>query len=549
MHGPIFVLSGLTHLSPHFCSKPLTLQEKQLSVQKELPIGIQDFPKLIQGNYTYVDKTEYYHRLITKGVYYFLSRPRRFGKSLLVSTLKEIFQGNRNLFEGLWIYDKMDWEPRPVILLDFSRIVNRATNLEEGIRLELMEIASSYGATLTEGTNAGRLQELIKLLGKDRKVAILVDEYDKPLIDNIDNLDLANQNRKSLKNLYSVLKGNDSYIAFLMLTGVTKFSQVSIFSDLNNLEDITLDRDFAGMLGYTQQELETYFDSRFPALEVETQMGRADLLARIKEWYNGYSWDGGTFVYNPFSILNLLKKSRFQDYWFATGTPTFLMKLIKTQGYSVMDLQNKEISLSVFNRFDLERIEINSLLFQTGYLTIKESNYEEQYVALDFPNREVANAFSIHLLSEFAEKSQEGTDSLIRKMNSFLRQGQVDGFMQNIIALFADIANPIQPAKNSSIGNMEKYYHSMFYLVLRLLGYNIQAEVFTSNGRIDAVITAGEYIYVVEFKLGDAASALAQIKALAYHQKYLASGKKVILLGIGFDVAMRNVGEFLVEEA
>ncbi len=373
---------------------------------KELPIGIQDFPKLILGNNIYVDKTEYYHRLITKGNYYFLSRPRRFGKSLLISTLKAIFDGDRALFQGLWIEDKIDWEPRPVIKLDFTQISKRAIDLDEGIRLELVAIAQAYGLELAESTNAGRLVELVRELGKDQKVAILVDEYDKPLIDNIDDLDLVNQNRQKLKNLYSVLKGLDHSIAFLILTGVSKFSQVSIFSDLNNLNDITLDEDYASMLGYTQQEIQDNFPTYLDALKSRFAGSPLDVMAEMKTWYNGYSWDGENFVYNPFSILNLLSKRRFQDYWFATGTPTFLMKLIRKGRYGIFDLVDKEVSLQAFNTFDFEAIEIKSLLFQTGYLTIKKYNQFDQSVTLDFPNKEVANAFSFHLLSEFAEKNK-----------------------------------------------------------------------------------------------------------------------------------------------
>jgi Predicted AAA-ATPase/PD-(D/E)XK nuclease superfamily len=515
--------------------------------QKGLPIGIQDFSEIIEGNFVYVDKTEFYHRLITKGNYYFLSRPRRFGKSLLISTLKQIFAGNRELFQGLWIYDKIDWEPRPVILLDFTRISKIANRLDDGIAIALKEIADGYGLTLDAETNAGRLQQMIVSLSKDRKVAILVDEYDKPLIDNIDDLEVAEQNRKSLKSMYSVLKGNDSHIAFLFLTGVTKFSQVSIFSDLNNLNDISLNENFSQMLGYTQAEILEDFPEYLDRLKAKLADHYPDVMAEMNAWYHGYSWDGEHFVYNPFSILNLLSNREFGYYWFATGTPTFLMKLIRSRAYSIFDLENMEVSLHTFNKFDIAQIEIKSLLFQTGYLTIKERNRQDQSVTLDFPNKEVATAFSIHLLTEFAEKSQESTDSLVRKMSSYLRKGDIDGFMGAMQALFADIAYPIQPSKGTGISGMEKYYHSMFYLVLRLLGYNVHAEVFTNTGRIDTVITTEKYIYVVEFKLGDAASALAQIKAKGYHQKYAGSGKEVILLGIGFDTETRNVQEFLVE--
>jgi Predicted AAA-ATPase/PD-(D/E)XK nuclease superfamily len=517
-------------------------------MHQELPIGVQSFPELRSGNYIYVDKTELCHRLISRGKYYFLSRPRRFGKSLLISTLNEIFTGNRQLFEGLWIHDKIDWEPRPVIWLDFTQISKISPALEDGIGLELLRIADGYGVTLASETNAGRLQQLIRELGKEQKVAILVDEYDKPLIDNIDDQELANRNRQTLKDMYSVIKGNDAHIAFLMLTGVTKFSQVSIFSDLNNLYDITLAEEFSTLLGYTQEELTSNFAGYLDALQLAMGMPFETMLAKVKEWYNGYSWDGKHLVYNPFSILNLLRKQRFEDFWFATGTPTFLMKLIKKENYGVFDLENIEISAWAFNHFDVSNLEIKSLLFQTGYLTIKRFDAENETVTLDFPNKEVAKAFSFHLLSAYAEKGQEKTDALILKIHKLLADGSVEGFISSMQAMFADIAYPILPTASDGIENMEKYYHSMFFLLLRLLGYRVQVEVFTNLGRMDAVIATAKFIYVVEFKLGSATAALAQLKAKHYHEKYLDAGKKIFLLGIGFDTQTRNIGAFLVEE-
>ncbi len=514
---------------------------------KKLPIGIQDFPELIEGDYLYVDKTQYYHRLINEGKYYFLSRPRRFGKSLLISTLKAIFSGNRHLFQGLWIHDQFDWEPRPVILLDFTQISKRDPDLVEGIRLELAAIAKSYAVELTERTNAGQLLELIQLLSKEKKVAILVDEYDKPLVDNISDLALVDKNRQVLKDMYSVIKGNDRNIAFLILTGVTKFSQVSIFSDLNHLNDINLNENYSQMLGYTQAEILHYFPGHLEKLEQKWADNFPDVMAEMKAWYNGYSWDGVHDVYNPFSILNLFFSNRFGEYWFATGTPTFLMKLIRTRNYSIFDLEHSEISLRSLSKFDVPQMEINPLLFQTGYLTIKKLNELAQTVILDFPNREVSNAFSAHLLAEFSEKGEQKTDTLVLRMAAHLRVGAVDSFVESMKSLFAGIAYPIQPADDGGMENYEKYYHTMFYLVLRLLGYDIQAEVLTNVGRIDAVVTTEGYIYIVEFKLGDAESAMAQIKAKGYHQQYSGTGKKIILLGIGFDVATRNIGGFLME--
>ncbi|MFN8394178.1 MAG: AAA family ATPase [Bacteroidia bacterium] len=516
--------------------------------RKKLPIGIQDFSKLIEEGYLYVDKTEYYHRLISSGSYYFFSRPRRFGKSLMITTLKHIFAGNKDLFKGQWIHDKICWDPHPVIHLDFTQISKRASTLEEGIALALGDIAEQHGIELSDHANPGKFLELIQSLGQERKVAILVDEYDKPLVDNIEDTNLVEQNRQSLKNLYSVLKGNDQHIAFLMLTGVTKFSQVSIFSDLNHLNDISIDASYAQMVGYTHEEILQYFPAHLEALKASWADTYPDVLAEMKAWYNGYSWDGVHAVYNPFSILNLFSKNAFGEYWFATGTPTFLMKLIRSKHYGAFDLENSVMSLRSLNRFDVPDIDIHAVLFQTGYLTIKSRDRALQTVTLDFPNREVANAFSAHLLSELSEKAASMTDSLVFQMARQLRVGEVSSFIHSLKSLFAGIAYPIQPSEALGMENYEKYYHTMFYLVLRLLGYDIQVEVLTHTGRIDAVISLQGYVYVVEFKLGDAESALAQIKTKAYHAQYLGTSRKVILIGIGFDVAMRNVGSFLVEE-
>lgn len=516
---------------------------------KKLPIGIQDFQKLIQENYLYVDKTEYYHRLITQGNYYFLSRPRRFGKSLLMSTLKAVFEGKRELFEGLWIHDKIDWVPRPVIILDFGGISKRAVELTEGIRLALTDIADAYGLTLTEGTNAGQLQQLIRLMARERQVAILVDEYDKPLVDNLENLDMVNKNRQVLKDMYSIIKSNDMHIAFLMLTGVTKFSQVSIFSDLNHLNDITLTSDYSQMLGYTEAEIYRYFPDYVDRLKAKWAGTFPDVMAEVKSWYNGYSWDGEHDVYNPFSILSLFFNNEFGEYWFATGTPTFLVKLIRARNLGIFDITRSMVPLSFLGKFDVPDMGIEALLFQTGYLTIKAKDSLTRTVTLDFPNREVANAFSANLLTEFAEKGDVETISLVMHMAAHLRVGEVEAFVKFLHALFAGIAGPIHPGGTATIEDYERYYHSMFYVALRLLGYDIQVEVYTNVGRIDAVIHTAAYIYVVEFKLGDATTAMAQIKAKGYHHQFLMARKKVMLVGIGFDVEKRNVGGFLVEEA
>ncbi len=486
--------------------------------------------------------------MIKGGTYYSLSRPRRFGKSLLLSTLREIFLGNKELFKGLWIYDKIDWQPHPVITLDFSEVLSDEIDFAESLNREMDLIAKEHGMELHSSSYDQKFRELIEGLGKEKKVAILVDEYDKPIINHIDNLELAQRNREIMKHFYSVIKGNDKHIAFFLLTGVSKFSQVSIFSDLNNLNDITLARNFSQLLGYTSEEIKKYFPGYLEELASNWEEVYPDIDRAIKEWYDGYTWDGENYVYNPFSVLNLFFKSDFGEYWFATGTPTFLLKLIKDRIYSVFDLENRTLSLRAFNKFDIPNLEINSLLFQTGYLTIKKRDKLRQTVTLDFPNKEVANAFSFHLLSEFAEKSQERTDSLILKMTDQLHQGLISDFIESLKALFAGISFPLHPAGKEGIENHEKYYHSMFYLVLNLLGYEVSAEVITNLGRIDAVISTQSHFYIVEFKIGNAGEAIGQIKANQYPQKFQGQGKAIVLIGIGFEVQQRNIGSYLIEE-
>lgn len=516
--------------------------------RKKLPIGLQTLSELVTSNYIYVDKTEYCHRMIVGGKYYFLSRPRRFGKSLLISTLEEIFQGNRDLFKGMWIEDKIDWEPRPVIKLDFSAIVSSETPFAVTLDMEMDRIANLHGLGSLIGDYRHKFQTIIRELGASRPVAILVDEYDKPIVNYIDDMDRALENRDIMKNFYSVIKANDQSIAFFMLTGVSKFSRVSIFSDLNNLSDITLSPDFASIVGYTQDELNTYFADEIEELRSREGVSDVELMAKIKRWYNGYSWDGRNLVYNPFSILCLLQNRQFQNFWFETGTPTFLTKLIREQNYSALELDNVEVSAWAFNTFDIPNFEIKSLLFQTGYLTIKHIDRENDTVTLGFPNMEVERSFSYSLLAALTEKGYEGTDSLVLKLNQALRTANVSAFMGAMHAILADIAYPLHPEAEGGLEETERYYHSLFFLVLKILGYRVQVEVLTNQGRIDCVISTADHVFVIEFKLGDAASAMAQIKSKGYHQKYLASGKKIVLLGIGFDVAKRNVGDYLVEE-
>ena len=327
---------------------------------KKLPLGIQTFSKMIEGDYLYIDKTEQIYNLITySGQYYFLARPRRFGKSLLISTLQELFSGNRALFEGLWIEDKIDWQPYPVVHIDFTGLeYDTPGTLQQSLKNKLQKIALQYNIQLPDSGYKSMFGQLIESLAAitGRQAVILIDEYDKPIIDHINDKQTAAANHKILGNFYSIIKSVDRHIRFVLITGVSKFSRVSIFSGLNNLNDITIDDRFSTLMGYTHQELLTYFPTHLQQLQQKLAMPQPELLATIKRWYNGYSWDGAHFLYNPFSILSLFNKLRFGNYWFASGTPTFLIDLIKSKRKNIADIETQIVDESLFESFDIDHI-------------------------------------------------------------------------------------------------------------------------------------------------------------------------------------------------
>ena len=505
---------------------------------KKLPIGKQDFESLINGNYVYVDKTEIIYNLISSGSVYFLSRPRRFGKSLLVSTLKEIFSGNKELFKGLWIYDKHTFKKHPIIHIDFSEISKRDIPLKEAIIGALNKIAAENGVAISDKDCGQSFNELIKELSKSEKVVILIDEYDKPIIDYMTQIDTAIAHRDILKNFYSVLKPNDEHIEFLFITGVSKFSKVSIFSDLNHLHDISMHEKYTTLTGYTLEELNTYFKEEIELLKIRFDAG--DVMEKIKLWYNGYSWDGIQFVYNPFSMLNFFSQQRFSDFWFETGTPTFLMNLFKNNNYEIPKLENIVVNAEVFNQYTLENLEILPLLFQTGYITVKAYDYEKGKYILGYPNEEVKRAFYRHLLARFDDKTLDTNAIIITSIIDHLNANEIPEFIQRMRSLYKSVSYPL-------IDNQERYYHTIFYCVIKMMGFDIETEVLTSDGRIDAVIKTEKYIYVIEFKMGKAQEAIEQIQKKQYHLKYAnENGKQLILMGIGFDEATKNIEDWMV---
>lgn len=516
---------------------------------KNLPIGIQTFNDLIEQNYLYIDKTkDIYNLLAQGGKYYLLSRPRRFGKSLLISTLHELFSGNKELFKGLYINDKIDWKKYPVIHINFTQIsYETPQTLEAELNITIEEIGAKYNIKLDQRRDyKSKFGELIEKLSKKERVVVLIDEYDKPIIDFIEEKEMAIANRKVLKNFYSVLKGSDKYIHFVFITGVSKFSRVSIFSGLNNLNDITIDDNFATLLGYTHEELLHYFKDRLEALAQKLRIPEKDILGYLKRWYNGYSWDGSNFVYNPFSILNLFSKNRFGNYWFSSGTPTFLINHTKNKNKDIRELEKEEVDESIFESYDIENLEILSMLFQTGYLTIKEIRpigigIKSKYI-LSYPNEEVKESFLKHFLASYSIDEPGIVGNKILDLSECIRKDDLETFFTIIKSLFAAIPSHI------FIKEREAYYHTVIYLVMTLLGAIIDVEVHTNKGRIDAVVKTEKNIYLFEFKMGTADHGLAQIEEMKYYERFLSSGKTIQLIGVGFNEKEKNISDYKLKQ-
>jgi hypothetical protein len=516
---------------------------------KNLPIGIQTFSKFKTGNYLYIDKTREIHQLLSEGgEYYFLSRPRRFGKSLLVSTLLEIFSGNKELFKDLWIYDKIQWEKYPVIHLDFTEISFKTPEvLENSLKRFVHDYAGHYGLTTDkERDYKEAFVKLIKELSVKGRVVILIDEYDKPIINHVENQEIekAKEMRNVLKNFYGVIKGLDEYLRFVFITGVSKFSKVSVFSDLNNLRDVTLSGQFSTLLGYTEEELQHYFDRHIEIMADELDFSKSRLIENIRKWYNGYSWDGKNFVYNPFSILNLFKEKTFENFWFSTGTPSFLINIIKNKRHDITGFEELPVSSYAFDSFEIDNMDISALLFQTGYLTIKKIylKREKKRYRLSYPNKEVRDSFLTYLFRDYTQKDVALTSKVIDRVVEAIEENSLDRLMEELKALFASIPYHI------FIGEKEAYYHTVIYLILKLAGADVKPEDSTNIGRIDAVFETQTRVYIMEFKIGSEQEALEQIKKMKYYEKYFSRGKEIVLVGIGFDPEKRNIGGYVQEE-
>ncbi len=507
---------------------------------QKLPIGIQDFSELRSGGYLYVDKTRDIHKLVTSGKYYFLSRPRRFGKSLLVSTMKELFSGSKELFEGLWIEDQWDWdETNPILHIPFSSIGYKSLGLERALHEFLDDVSQEHDLGVEEEALEKKFSEVLKRLSaKHNRVVLLMDEYDKPIIDYLGReIEQAKANREVLKKFYSIIKDSDPHLRLVFITGVSKFSKVSIFSDLNNLNDITLHKRYSTMLGYTQEELEANFAEHIKALAEEE--GLSNVLPKIKEWYNGYSWDARNFVYNPFSILLLFDNLRFANHWFKTATPTFLIDLIRKQEF--YELDGMQVSETTFDSFDLENLQLEALLFQTGYLTIKEYDADLELYTLGYPNREVRKSMLEYLMDVFSSLPYNRVRSYALEVGNALRAGDLEKVHEIFNILLRSLPYQLYEGR-------ERLYHIIIHLFFKYMALDVRSEVNTSRGRADALVELEDKIYCFEFKYNKSPEeALAQIKEKGYLGKYQSSGKELIAVGVNFSPEKREVEEFAVE--
>ncbi len=514
---------------------------------KPIQASSYNFRDIVESGFLYVDKTHLLYELVRygKGVY-FLARPRRFGKSLLLSTLEEIFLGNKELFKGLWIYGSdYRWQAHPVIHLDFSRYqVNSVDELKLRTQHYLQQIAQQNGLTLDEGPFDIQLVDLVIKLSRQRQVVILIDEYDKPILDNIHNLEEAKAIRNTLKAFYTTIKSLDAYIRFIFITGISKFSRVGIFSGMNHLNDITMSPQFATVLGITEGELQEYFLEHIAEVSQQKGVSENALLDELRQWYNGFCFvENCPNVYNPFSTLQFFYNQRFSNYWFETGTPTFLIKLIKEREYNVEPLDHLEVPELTFSTYEIESLSLIPLLFQTGYLTIKDFRRDQfgEIYTLSYPNYEVKNAFLTYLLSAYNEMEVALSESHLRRLLYALDAHDLPRFFEILAVFFASIEYDLHL-------DYEKYYQTIFYLIFLLIGVRIAAEVKTNQGRIDAVVELRNHIFLFEFKLnGGAQTALQQIKSHEYAQKYAHKGKPITLIGATFDTGKRQISEWAHE--
>ncbi len=510
---------------------------------RRLPIGIQDFRTIREQDFCYVDKTPLVRRLVDEGRFYFLSRPRRFGKSLLLDTLRSLFEGREELFRGLDIHGHWDWSAtHPVVRLSFDGKYNVPEDLERSILNQLALIEHAAGLDPAQKNDAGpeRLQAVLHHLhhATGRQAVVLVDEYDKPILDVLHDPELATANRDYLRGFYGIIKGSAEHVRFVFVTGVSMFSKVSLFSGLNNLEDISLNPRYATICGYTESDLDRVFGPELDGLDRD----------RIRTWYNGYHWLGRERVYNPYDVLLLLRNRKFRPYWFETGSPTFLFRTLMEKSVSPMELENRMADMSLVSRFDVNDIGIEALLFQTGYLTIAEEQSDEfdTLYRLDYPNLEVRFSLNRGLLGHLGRAGRAPLDEG-RALLALLEANDFQGFGDRLRSYLSGI--PYQWHATGDLARYEAWYASLLHMCFRAIGVDVRAEDASSRGRADMVVLTGAQAFVLEFKMAesdedaDAAldAAIAQMRERGYAEKYRDRGEPVHLLGVACGREARNL--------
>ena len=514
---------------------------------KIYPIGIQNFEKIRTDGYFYIDKTALIYQMVKTGSYYFLSRPRRFGKSLLISTLEAYFLGKKELFEGLAMEKlEKDWITYPIFHMDLNaEKYDTRESLDSILNFTLEKWEQQYGTAPSETTFALRFRGLIERAYEQtgQRVVILIDEYDKPMLQAIGNEELQKEFRNTMKAFYSVLKTMDGCIQFAFLTGVTKFGKVSVFSDLNNLDDISMRNQYIDICGVSEKELHDDLEIELHELADIKGVSYHEICDKLREYYDGYHFTHNSIgIYNPFSLLNTFKYKEFGSYWFETGTPTYLVELLKKHHYDLRRMAHEETSISVLNSIDSASDNPIPVIYQSGYLTIKGYDEEFGIYSLGFPNREVEEGFIKFLLPFYANTNAVESEFEIQKFVREIRIGDYDSFFRRLRSFFADTPYEL-------IRDLELHYQNVLFIVFKLVGFYVKAEYHTSEGRIDLVLQTDKFVYVIEFKLdGTAEDALRQINEKHYALPFEAGGnRRLFKIGVNFNAKMRNIEKWIVE--
>ena len=517
-------------------------------MKKLLPIGIQTLSDIINENYIYVDKTEIIYKLISEGRYYFLSRPRRFGKSLTVSTLYEIFNGNKELFKDLWIYNSnWKWIQYPIIKLDFGEVKESEENVESEIERIIKNNSEKNEIELNGNNITAKFSNLIKDLYKkyNQKVVILVDEYDKIIVNNLTNSELAEKNRNHLRYLFSSIKPNDEYIKFCFLTGVSKFAKTSIFSTLNNIMDISLNYKYSILCGLTENEILNNYDEYINECAIKHKKNKNKLIEEIRKWYNGYCFSDNfnpLKVYNPFSIINFFSNFSFKNYWINSGNTKFLFDFFKLNNYENLDFENITLNMGDLDKTEIESIKLEALLFQTGYLTIESYSHENLKFKLKIPNFEIKYSFFNDLILYIYKNKNDIYFDFLIKIKNLLEKCKFEELFENLKIYFAGFQYDIKIDR-------ESYYQSLLYALFDLASIRAKTEENTNNGRIDLIIESEKHFCIIELKLNKTAEeAINQVENRKYYQKYLKYKKDIYIFGINFNSEINNIDQYLVKK-